>query len=844
MDKTLLKQKIVEWEKACEFFAAPEIVKQLDKDEKDAIVFLSNFWRDMEFDKATCQKLIDLLKHCDKLHSSNREIIEKSKTLRGIAQTFYTKDVATFDEFRREMGWTPGTKKTPVPTPETKKTPVPTPKPDHTPQHDDAILKLNIEKWSRSLQFLKSAEIIALLDSTEVTAIEMLSDMWRRPSFQPDMKEEAAEMIKVLVNSHKLHSNNREIIEHSKNLCAVARKMYEDKATFDIYKKALAEFYQNNKPPRKEIPVPEKKKKPEPTPTRKDSELIVRDVVFADTTYDHQIIKSFGKTLFTNTQYVVPRLSISSEYYGTEDIEVILKYSDGTTCNYTTDVTFKGKGDYVLSGWGSKSGTSFASYSYIEYTFKCRGMKIWQGRVTLTRDSNSPRHPEISSVKFGAVDYDGNIKVSFGSPIPTGIPYLKPLIVVSNNFRGAVSIDMTFEYKDRATERTSSEISIQGPGEYYLSGWGRKDCTSWTKNETVKVTFSCEGKVLYTATVKIGSGSGGRNDSYRKTPYTGRQSGESLWSRFNDKIEDIGDRLEDCEETLTSIVSVLLVLALIAAVVLVWIEEGFFGALIAGVIGFIVWGVVTALMQFIIPILVFVLRLVFRNAWTFLIALVLFLGPPAVALVIGVVGSVVDKFASDDPVIETVIESPATTYYCTAQSGVIVRKEPSSSAAQLGGLQYNERVEVYEIVDGYARISYYGNDGWVSSKYLAMDDGKAFLERNAKRKEVKTLASGLQYEVVKKGKGNKPQDNSEILCHYKLSLTDGTVIDDTRERNAVQFALNETLKGFAEGLKLMKEGSRYILYIPAELAFGSQSVGYIPANAVLVYDVELIEVID
>ena len=83
-----------------------------------------------------------------------------------------------------------------------------------------------------------------------------------------------------------------------------------------------------------------------------------------------------------------------------------------------------------------------------------------------------------------------------------------------------------------------------------------------------------------------------------------------------------------------------------------------------------------------------------------------------------------------------------------------------------------------------------------------------------------------------------------MLCHYKLSLTDGTVIDDTRERNTVQFALNETIKGFAEGLKLMKEGSRYILYIPADLAFGSQSVGYIPANAVLVYDVELIEVID
>lgn len=844
MDKTLLKQKILEWEKACAFFATPEIEKQLDKEEKEAVVFLSNFWRDKEFDKATCQKLIDLLKHCDKLHSTNREIIEKSKTLRGIAQTFYTKDEAAFDEFRRELGWTPGSKKTPIPIPETKKTPVPTPKSDPTPVQDDALLKLNIEKWSRSLQFLKSAEIIPLLDSAEVTAIELLCDMWRRPSFQADMKEEAAEMVKVLVNSHKLHSNNREIIEHSKNLCAVARKMYEDKQSFDIYKKALTEFYQNNKPPRKEIPVPEKKKKPIPEPSRKDAELIVRDVVFADSTYDGQIIKGFGKTLFTNTQYIVPRLSISSEYYGTEDIEVILKYSDGTTCDYTTDVIFKGKGDYELSGWGSKSATSFASYSYVEYTFKCKGKKIWQGRVTITRDSNSPRLPEISSVKFGAVDYDGNIKVNFGSPIPTGIPYLKPLIVVSNNFRGAVTIDMTYEYKDRGAEHTSSEISIQGPGEYYLAGWGRRDCASWTRNETVKITFSCEGTVLYTATVKIGAGSGSKNDGYRKTPYTGRQSGDSLWSRFNDKIEDIGDKLEDSEETLTSIVAVLLALVWILAIVFEWIDEGFFAALITGVIGFFVVGLIMALMQFIIPILVFVLRLVFKNAWTFLIALVLFLGPTVVALVTGAVGGLIDKFTSDEPVVETVIEMPTTTYYCTAQSGVIVRKEPSSSAAQLGGLQYNQEVEVYEIVDGYARINYYGNDGWVSSKYLAVDEGNAFLVENAKRKGVKTLASGLQYEVEKKGKGKKPQADSEVLCHYKLSLTNGTVIDDTRERNAVQFALNETIKGFAEGLMLMKEGSRYILYIPADLAFGSQSVGYIPANAVLVYDVELIEVLD
>lgn len=841
MDKTLLKQKIAEWEKACDFFASPAIAKQLDKDEKEAIVFLCNFWRDKEFDKEVCQKRIDLLKHCDKLHSNNREIIEKSKTLRGIAQTFYTKDAASFDEFRRELGWTPGTKKTP--TPETKKTPVPTPKPDSTPQHDEALIITNVQKWSRSLQFLKSEEITPQLDTAEITAIEVLSDMWRRPTFDASMKEEAAEMVKVLVNSHKLHSNNREIIEHSKNLCAVARKMYEDKKSFDVFKKALAEYYQNNKPPRRDIPVPEKKKKPIPQSPHKDSELIVRDVLFADTTYNNEIIKDFGRVLFTNTQYIVPRLSVSSDYYGTETIEIILKYPNGETCNYDTEVTFNGKGDYTLSGWGSKSGTSYASYGYVEYTFKCKGKKLWQGRVTIGRDANSPRLPEISTVKFGAVDYDGNIKVNFGSPIPTGIPYLKPRIVVSNNFRGAVTIDITFEYKDRATERTSSDISIQGPGEYNLTGWGRRDCTSWTKNETVKITFSCEGKVLYTAQVKIGSGSGWGPKKTNKTPYRRSGSGDSLWARFDDKIRSIGDSLEDSSETITSILSFLLFIILVVGVIFEWIDEGFWAALLTGVIGFIILSIIIAVMSYIMPLIVYVLRLVFKNAWTFLIALILIFGPSIAGIVTGVAKGVFTRNASNLPAIEEIATSTTTTYYCTAQSGVKVRQEPSASAAQLGGLQYNEEVEVYEIRDGYARIDYYGNEAYVSSRYLTMVEGEEFLKENASRKGVVTLKSGLQYEVLEKGKGKKPAENSDVLCRYKLSLLDGTIIDDTFSSDPIKLNLGGTIKGFQQGVQLMKEGAKYKFYIPASLAYGSKSVRNIPAHATLVYEVELVEVL-
>ena len=242
------------------------------------------------------------------------------------------------------------------------------------------------------------------------------------------------------------------------------------------------------------------------------------------------------------------------------------------------------------------------------------------------------------------------------------------------------------------------------------------------------------------------------------------------------------------------------------------------------------------------PIIVFVLQLVFRNAWTFLIALILLFGPSIAALVGGVASAIFARDDSDEQVIEQVVAMPTSTYYCTAQSGVIVRQSPSKTATQLGGLQYNEEVEVYEIENGYARIDYYGQEAWVSSQYITMSEGEAFLIENAKRKDVKILASGLQYEVVKKGKGKKPYAHSDILCTYTCSLPDGTVLDSATE--PMEFNLGGVIKGFAEGVMQMKEGAHYILYIPANLGYGSKAVGNIPPHATVIYDVTLVEIVD
>ena len=122
--------------------------------------------------------------------------------------------------------------------------------------------------------------------------------------------------------------------------------------------------------------------------------------------------------------------------------------------------------------------------------------------------------------------------------------------------------------------------------------------------------------------------------------------------------------------------------------------------------------------------------------------------------------------------------------------------------------------------------------------------GKQFLAENLKNdKDVKQTASGLQYKVVKEGKGAKPKATDEVLVHYTGKLLDGTVFDSSVQRGEpISFPLNGVIAGWTEGLQLMREGSVYMLYIPSELAYGDGDNGAIPAGSTLIFEVELIKV--
>ncbi|MCC9136009.1 FKBP-type peptidyl-prolyl cis-trans isomerase [Pontibacter silvestris] len=122
--------------------------------------------------------------------------------------------------------------------------------------------------------------------------------------------------------------------------------------------------------------------------------------------------------------------------------------------------------------------------------------------------------------------------------------------------------------------------------------------------------------------------------------------------------------------------------------------------------------------------------------------------------------------------------------------------------------------------------------------------GEEFLAANKNKEGVKTLPSGLQYEVLSEGSGKSPSKNDQVTTHYHGTLIDGTVFDSSYERGQpATFPVNGVIAGWTEALQLMKEGAKWRLYVPSDLAYGSQGAGdVIGPNTTLIFDVELISV--
>lgn len=141
-------------------------------------------------------------------------------------------------------------------------------------------------------------------------------------------------------------------------------------------------------------------------------------------------------------------------------------------------------------------------------------------------------------------------------------------------------------------------------------------------------------------------------------------------------------------------------------------------------------------------------------------------------------------------------------------------------------------------------INDYLQDLQKKAEAMAREEGERFLKENGAKEGVKTTASGLQYVVEKEGEGAQPGAEDEVTVHYTGKLLDGTVFDSSVNRGEpATFPLNRVIPGWTEGVQLMKEGAKYMFFIPSDLAYGPNGVpNVIPPHSTLIFEVELIKV--
>ena len=159
--------------------------------------------------------------------------------------------------------------------------------------------------------------------------------------------------------------------------------------------------------------------------------------------------------------------------------------------------------------------------------------------------------------------------------------------------------------------------------------------------------------------------------------------------------------------------------------------------------------------------------------------------------------------------------------------------------------QNNSPVTQQEMEEAFAHITKIMQEKQAQLSKQAAEAGRLFLEENEKKEGVTVTESGLQYEVITEGTGDKPVATSTVKTHYHGTLIDGTVFDSSYDRGQpAEFAVNGVIAGWTEALQLMSVGSKWRLTIPYELAYGEQGAGgAIGPYSTLVFDVELLEIV-
>ena len=153
--------------------------------------------------------------------------------------------------------------------------------------------------------------------------------------------------------------------------------------------------------------------------------------------------------------------------------------------------------------------------------------------------------------------------------------------------------------------------------------------------------------------------------------------------------------------------------------------------------------------------------------------------------------------------------------------------------------------EASSIIDAYSeevRVAQMASEAELEA--AAKENNAEYLANNKTKEGMITTESGLQYRVIRQGRGDKPKANSTVKVHYTGTLTDGTKFDSSYDRGKpAEFPVNGVIPGWQEGLQLMPVGSKYEFVIPPELGYGSRDLGSIPPNSILLFEVELLGIV-
>ena len=349
---------------------------------------------------------------------------------------------------------------------------------------------------------------------------------------------------------------------------------------------------------------------------------------------------------------------------------------------------------------------------------------------------------KITSLTFSDEDYEGNVIRSSGSKLYNDTTYLVTYLsyTVLNNVG---NVDIYYKIIDPngvlvTNTNTMGTLELTTKGSYTkrLGGWGNNKKTAYSTPGEYNIEFYYKGKCLYKSKFTIHDSLSKKSSvtipstplpHYTPTTKNSMRSSGGLWRRMNNAIEGFGERIDDSIDSIsdssvwTIIIGIIGAIGLIAAAIstdsIFWgIVVAFFGLGI-GYYVVLIGGVV---ISFIARFILYIFRYLFYNIYTVILAILITVGI--------IIGPRINELIDNRPGAETVVVAPnantevSTTYYCTASSVLNIRSAPNGDAKVIGTIKKGQSVQVYNIVDGYAKFKYGSGYGYASTKYLRKAD--------------------------------------------------------------------------------------------------------------------------